>query len=83
VINQSRSEFTLVIAERIYTRLTAAQQQGQTLFPNLVTYKLLDPAESLQRLLQQLQVQQTHPNVQVSNVSQSRVSNDHVEMMEW
>lgn len=86
---QSRHEFSLVMAERIFARLTQAQQQGQALFPNLVNYKVLDSNENLQRLLQQMQVQQTpatnhvltNTNAQVSNVS--NVSHDSVEMMEW
>lgn len=90
VLQQSRDEYSLVMAERIFQRLTTAQQQGQVLFPNLVNYKLLDPPENLQRLLQQVQVSPaptvtpvTNTNAQVSNVSQSHVSHEHVEMMEW
>ncbi len=79
------------MAERTFQRLTTAQQQGVVLFPNLVNYKLADPAENLQRLLQQVQVTPpnnsaavTNTNVQVSNVSPSQVAHgDHVEMMEW
>lgn len=85
VLQQSRDEYSLVMAERTFQRLTTAQQQGQVLFPNLVNYKLLDPADNLQRLLQQVQVSPapTVTPVTITNAQVSHVSHEHVEMMEW